>query len=43
MVLPTDSVIESRKKQHERWHMNCKKHKRNTKEGIVEWKVRVQN
>lgn len=30
-------LLEVIKKTHERWHMNCRKEKRNTTEGKVEW------
>ena len=33
-----DDLINERKKRHEEWHTNCKLQKRNTTEGVVEWK-----
>lgn len=34
---PDTWIWDLQKAKHERWHTNCKKEKRNTTEGHVEW------
>ena len=40
MSFPDDEYFKYRKTQHERWHTNCKKDKRNTVEGDVIWNIK---
>ena len=38
-----DPLINERKIRHERFHLHCKKEKRNTTEGVVKWIGAVKN
>jgi len=37
MAFDDDYEFQLRKEVHDRWHSNCKKEKRNTTEGKVDW------
>jgi len=37
MTFPEDTDFLARKHVHERWHRGCRKEKRNTTEGEVDW------
>lgn len=39
MQFKDNELLDKQIERHERWHLSCKKEKRNTAEGVVTWEI----